>query len=80
MVKSGDFRWITSAAATVYSFAIVASAGNEIDAVSAPPFSLETTISVDSSKESRDGNLEDQMFAPRFNGLRFIETLVTAHR
>ncbi|KAG0473089.1 hypothetical protein HPP92_014513 [Vanilla planifolia] len=33
------------------------------------------------SMESRSGRgVDDDKFAPRFDGLRFIETLVTAHR
>ncbi|KAK6122526.1 hypothetical protein DH2020_043731 [Rehmannia glutinosa] len=32
------------------------------------------------SMNSRAGSLEKGKFSPKFDGLRFIETLVTAHR
>ncbi|KAI3917982.1 hypothetical protein MKW98_000216 [Papaver atlanticum] len=34
----------------------------------------------ESSGKSPSSSLEKNQFAPRFDGLRFIETLITAHR
>ncbi|RZC54400.1 hypothetical protein C5167_013239 [Papaver somniferum] len=34
----------------------------------------------ESSGKSSSSSLEKDQFAPRFDGLRFIETLITAHR
>ncbi|KAL9262448.1 hypothetical protein AKJ16_DCAP21155 [Drosera capensis] len=34
----------------------------------------------DDSSEERDYSSSQDKFAPRFDGLRFIETLITAHR
>ncbi|KAF9667058.1 hypothetical protein SADUNF_Sadunf16G0293400 [Salix dunnii] len=47
---------------------------------SAPPSSLVVEGSSRSSSRGKNGVSDKEKFAPRFDGLRFIETLVTAHR
>ncbi|GMY30661.1 hypothetical protein FCV25MIE_25903 [Fagus crenata] len=46
------------------------------------PFSNEgfSSASSKSCAPNSHGSTEKEKFAPRFDGLRFIETLVTAHR
>ncbi|KAJ7015130.1 hypothetical protein NC653_004437 [Populus alba x Populus x berolinensis] len=47
---------------------------------SAPPSSHVVEGSSRSSSMEKSGGSNKEKFAPRFDGLRFIETLVTAHR
>ncbi|EOA17764.1 hypothetical protein CARUB_v10006154mg [Capsella rubella] len=79
MKKSG----IIAASISVAASATAISAGSTNTSVSFS--SPESNLSRQDTKEkqrkkkgSEDGG--DEKFAPRFDGLRFIETLVTAHR
>ncbi|KAG6533401.1 hypothetical protein ZIOFF_007269 [Zingiber officinale] len=78
MKKAGAFAASIAAASAA---ALAAATSDHRDACSIPP-------SKEGSGSSRmrdaagagSGKGADNKFAPRFDGLRFIETLVTAHR
>ncbi|GAA0159765.1 hypothetical protein Leryth_012714 [Lithospermum erythrorhizon] len=68
MKKSGFFA--TSAAAAAASFATV----------SASPSTSSNIQFTHQDSSAQESTSKSDKFAPRFDGLRFIETLVTAHR
>ncbi|KAL0904960.1 hypothetical protein M5K25_027125 [Dendrobium thyrsiflorum] len=82
MKKAGIYAAASVAAASVSAASSVAlSFGSDRCAV--PPLKNEGSSLPSASKEAGSGSRRDgevDRFAPRFDGLRFIETLVTAHR
>ncbi|XP_059663866.1 uncharacterized protein LOC132309591 [Cornus florida] len=70
MKKSGLFAASAAAAASAIS-ASSSSPNSKIQ------ISCEETIS---RKSNENSSSSSEKFAPRFDGLRFIETLITAHR
>ncbi|XP_020681881.1 uncharacterized protein LOC110099144 [Dendrobium catenatum] len=82
MKKAGIFAAASVATASVSAASYVALSSGS-DRCAGPHFKNEGSSLPSGSKEAgsesrRDGGVDK--FAPRFDGLRFIETLVTAHR
>ncbi|KAH7860944.1 hypothetical protein Vadar_019824 [Vaccinium darrowii] len=71
-------------------FAAASAAAASATAIASPPLSSSASVSISKSEKSSDKAVSSkgrenptaasEKFAPRFDGLRFIETLVTAHR
>ncbi|KAM3370514.1 hypothetical protein ACQJBY_018065 [Aegilops geniculata] len=79
------------AAAVASAAAVAVASGAELLACDCAPTEPAAAVAVgrcdefllrqrDSSASSGGSGGRDDKFAPRFDGLRFIETLVTAHR
>ncbi|XP_023520500.1 uncharacterized protein LOC111783920 [Cucurbita pepo subsp. pepo] len=69
-------------AASTMAFSSSSSSSNEDRDLALNPPSREGFVSESGSNRGcgSDASAEKEKFAPRFDGLRFIETLVTAHR
>jgi hypothetical protein len=67
------------AATAAASAAFTAFSDHEIRVTASSPAAKSTNDDVAVSQKSNSKSVEEA-FAPRFDGLRFIETLVTAHR
>ncbi|CAL9227164.1 unnamed protein product [Arabidopsis halleri] len=80
MKKTG----IIAASISVAASATTISAGstNTFVSFSSPEskYSLQDSKEIQRKKKSSSEDGGEEKFAPRFDGLRFIETLVTAHR
>ncbi|KAG2319349.1 hypothetical protein Bca4012_054397 [Brassica carinata] len=80
MKKSGILAASISAAASATT--AISATTNTTVSLSLPESNLSRQDSEGKQRKKKKGSEEggDEKFAPRFDGLRFIETLVTAHR